>query len=418
MRLACILFFLSAIGCESIWSTSLVPNPERCEVSLAPCPAGLVCDSRSGRCASPINSQTAGSRCGTPWRTGSAAASFANHMIPVASGQGGDLVSISLGDFDGDGQLDLGAVSANTTLWSLRGGGDGQFSPLGMSSAGSSPRMLRMLDFDGDQRADYVISNRSAKEIRCTLSAADGQLGTTAMGSLGGLPGQFVVADFDRDGALDVVTTQQGASDLAVLTGNGKGGLSTGQNVLNTRPATVLATGDFNEDGAPDLASINTGAGEVQVYINKGSPTFQRQDLALSAELYAYWIAVGDFDCDSHMDLAVGTTGRNRILVLYGDGQGRFPGTVSVNLSAEPREIQAADLDGDGQPDIAYYDQYGDVFTLQAAANRTFPTAPQAIAGPTATASLQVADVNLDGRADLVMAHQYLSVMTLVNTTP
>lgn len=418
MRRAWLLLCLCVLGCESLWTSSLVPNPERCDVSGAPCAAGLICDNGSGRCVSPFASPTADLRCVSAWRTGTAPASFQNFSLPVASGTGGDLVSIAIGDLDGDGRLDLGAASLNTTLWSFRGSGDGQFTPLAMNSAGSSPRMLRLLDFNRDRRADFLISNRTSKDIRCTLTAPDGQPASSTTGSLGGLPGQFVVGDFDRDGNHDVVALQQGASDLAVLLGDGAGNLATGQNIQNTRPATVLSSADFNEDGAPDLVAINTGAGEIQIYLNKGSPTFQRQDLALAGELYAYWVTVGDFDCDSHMDLAVATTGKNRIVVLYGDGQGRFPATVSLNLSAEPRELQAADLDGDGLPDIAFFDQYGDVYLWASAPGRMFTTPAQAIPGPKATGSLQVTDVNTDGRVDLAVVHQYLSVMTLLNTTP
>jgi len=417
MRLAWALACLCTVGCDALWSSSLVPNPDRCEAGLIQCPAGLVCDSGNGRCVSPVNQATAAPRCGSPWRTGTAPASFQNLSLPVATGTGADLASIATGDLDSDGQIDLAAVSLNTTLWSFRGSGNGQFAPLAMGSAGSSPRMIRLVDFNGDHHADYLLSNRTAKEIRCTLAAADGQLLSTSTGALSGLPGAFVIGDFNADGASDVMTTQQGASDLAVLHGNGRGELATGVNLTNTRPATVLAAGDFNEDGALDLAALNTGDVQLQVYINSGSSSFMRQDISLAGELYAYWLTVGDFDCDGHLDLAVATTGKNRIVVLYGDGGGRFPASVSVNLVAEPREMQAGDLDGDGLTDLVYYDQYGDLFVLPAAANRMFPTAPQAIAGPKASASLQVADVNLDGRADLLMVHQYLSVMTLLNTT-
>lgn len=418
MRLASLMVCLCLLGCEALWNTSLVPNPERCDVSPEPCGTGLVCDSSSGRCVSPLNEPSTSPRCGVPWRAGQAAASFQLRPLSVATSTGADLISISVGDLDNDGHVDLGAVSLNTTLWSFRGSGDGSFVPLAMGSGGSSPRMLRLVDFNADRRADFLISNRSAKELRCTLAAPDGQFATSATGAVSGLPGHFVVGDFDQNSTLDVVALQQGASDIALLLGDGQGGLGAGQNLSNTRVGTVLTSADFNEDGAPDLAAINTGAGELQVYLNRGSPSFLRQDLPLAGGLYAYWLTVGDFDCDGHADLAIGTTGQNRILVLYGDGQGRFPATVSVNLSAEPRELAAADFDGDGLIDIAYYDQYGDVFLLQAAPSRQFPSAPQAIVGPKATASLQVADVNLDGRADLLMVQQYLSVMTLLNTTP
>jgi hypothetical protein len=64
-------------------------------------------------------------------------------------------------------------------------------------------------------------------------------------------------------------------------------------------------------------------------------------------------IAVADFDGDGEMDLAFSMYESNLIEVWKGDGKGNFsPWRRSQAMGRIPYHLKAADLDGDGRPDI------------------------------------------------------------------
>lgn len=74
--------------------------------------------------------------------------------------------SIDVGDFDGDGSLDI--VTANVTdnsIAILRGNGNGTFNTAVTYSAGTDPRFLVAADFTGDGVLDIATANASTSRI-------------------------------------------------------------------------------------------------------------------------------------------------------------------------------------------------------------------------------------------------------------
>src|SRR5262249_50412345 len=63
----------------------------------------------------------------------------------------------ALGDFNGDGKLDVvTANSASGTVSLLLGDGNGTFAPAQQFAAGPSPRTLVVADVNGDGRPDVI----------------------------------------------------------------------------------------------------------------------------------------------------------------------------------------------------------------------------------------------------------------------
>ena len=143
-RWVSLLAFL--IGCDSLWASSLIPNPDRCDVSPSVCPTGQVCDTSTGRCVAVPSPDSTSNRCGTPWRTTSGAFSFQAKPLLVSMGTDGDLVGVALADVDGNQVPDLAAVSASMKLWSYLGAGDGQFTAHATSTLTGTAGMLRLAD--------------------------------------------------------------------------------------------------------------------------------------------------------------------------------------------------------------------------------------------------------------------------------
>jgi hypothetical protein len=228
--------------------------------------------------------------------------------------------------------------------------------------------------------------------------------------SVPGSPASVGLGDLDGDGHLDVAAPVPFESSVSVLMGDGTGTLSPAQAVTSpdlNAPTSVVVL-DANEDGSLDLAVSNFGGGSVTVLRNDGSGRFPGSPATtLLPGFSPYAMAGGDFDDDGHADLAaIGfTTEGYGWVALFGAGDGTFEDALFVPSGGELRNLVAADLDGDGDDDLAFPIAAGNTVSVSLSnGDRSFAGAVgYDSADHPQPAGIAAADLDGDGDLDLVV---------------
>jgi hypothetical protein len=272
-----------------------------------------------------------------------------------------------------------------------------------------------VVDFDHDGKLD-IVGAKGDGRISLFLGAGDGTFAHARDFPGGEGPPRIAVADLNGDKRLDIVLTHYGTTDagftgsddVVVLLAKKDGTFKRLVRPAGSSPG-ALAIGDFNNDGKPDLATANN-ADHASIFIGHGDGTFDDPlDVPISAP-YASGIAAADLDGDGNLDLATtnsligsGRSARSAS-VLLGRGDGTFdPATQYQVGSPQPVLPVIVDLNGDGALDIAMPGGWPteNVSILFGVGDGTFRWSVETKVGQNAH-SLVATDLNGDMYPDLV----------------
>ena len=262
------------------------------------------------------------------------------------------------GDVDGDGELDVAFLDAASgsdlvDLVVLFADGSGGFNAVRnrISSSPDQPVALALTHLDADGHLDLVLAVQppDATEgwVNSFLGTGTGTFVPAASDvPVGRLPRRVVAADWDEDGAVDLAVACSGSQDVTVLLGDGLGGLAPGGSFAEGTQTYNLAPADFDGDGHLDLAVGRTPSAPLLVLFGDGQGGFAVTSFGASAHRFA--VAAADVDGDGAPDVI---SGNAEARVFYNDGAGGFvTETVFDNLSTS--SVDAADLDGDGVAEV------------------------------------------------------------------
>lgn len=285
--------------------------------------------------------------------------------------------AIAVADFNGDGKTDValtnrGPFAVSIYLNNSAGPGSLQLAKPTSHMLLQDPLSLTVGDFDGDGRADIAVvgaTNPGTVSVllnRTAANATDAKFDPPVSNGPFQTPTFITAANLNQDSLADLIVLNQGDRTVRLLIGNGDKSFRPTSVQMRSAPV-AAAAGHLNpeQDAFLDIA-VASDAG-VDVLLNgQGQGQFTATHYDLPAPVTA--LAIHDLNRDGLPDLLLGLFDK-RVGVLLNPGRGDFTAARLIPLLTggevgNPRSLLVADLDGSGadRPDLSliYWDR-GDV---------------------------------------------------------
>ena len=349
---------------------------------------------------------------------------LAGRLVPVG-GRASDAAPPVAADLDGDGLTDLvfgntatpGATAGLTVLFGRSAGLYAEPVTVGGFAAA---QVGGVGDFDGDGRLDILVLDLDGPAVQTLLGRGDGTFTAGPRTVVAGINAVFTrpaVADFTGDGRPDVVLhdpfnrrlvfLQNQGGTLAVVEQPALAGLAAGR-------TKSVAVADLNGDGKPDLVVGIDEFGKparVAVCLQSAAGGYLPPvEYAVQAgpggvaSPFPTLVRVADVTGDGKADVVVGNA--SAAAVLTGDGAGGLTARPAFRLDGFSGSADAgfdlADLNGDGRADLVW--QQGTTLMVSGGqADGSFTAAARLVATNSADGQILLTDVTGDGATDLVV---------------
>jgi parallel beta-helix repeat protein len=390
--------------------------------------------------------------------------------------------SISTSDFNGDGRLDLATANElGGSIAVLLGDGDGTFQPFLEYATGNGPHWLAGGDFDGDGDIDLCTADHSDNAVSILLNS-------DALTIVGTVPSQFeldvqkstnITAAFSTDiipstidstsfmvfgthsGPHSGILSYDGDSltatidpntdfidgeivtalltkDIQATTGVYLQGFAWNFTTEVTTPSSGtfggaidytagteprgMFTADLDSDGDIDIITVLSNypsPGALSVLLNNGNGTFgspSQYSLGAADPLSVYG---ADLDGDGDIDMATAHNepGTSHLVIMKNNGSGVFSLYASYAPAVLGQDISGGDFDLDGDIDLVMGDSWGSypcVLVMINNGNGNF-SGPYAYSTGFHTRGLSTADVDNDGDIDIIVSDNASSISVLYN---
>lgn len=331
---------------------------------------------------------------------------------------------LALGDLDNDQNMDLAVACYRSQSYPpypdwrkfvlYNRGGQLQTTPGWWSRDSTSATEVRIADFNNDNHPDLFGGNGDASFppdaiyfglAGDSLSRTVGWTATNSTWTTG-----VAVCDFDHDGDVDVATSNQGVAPNAnrpvhiFRNNNGSLERSPSWSSSTSEISSAIAWGDIDNDGFEDLAVSKWVNFRSCVYHNDSGNVYTSPSWNGNTTQGQKGVALADVNRDSLLDIAIGGSIPTQMYLNTGGSFGTVPAWESQNAYHGTQDIAWADIDEDGDPDLATAEFSTGQFRIYLNRNGQLDQAPSwQYDSPNVGTALAFGDINRDGHVDLVI---------------
>jgi hypothetical protein len=282
---------------------------------------------------------------------------------------GARVSGVLLEDIDGDQDLDA-VVGVTSSIRVFRNQGDGTFEMF--ETFEDFGGAFSLGDFNGDGNIDLVSTDLAKGSLRVRANPGDGRFLDSTVFSFDLVPELITAGDFDGDDDTDLVLFDSGSRRVVALwsaeIGPSLNGLFQLENLdfpveRSTSPAAgrphAITLGDLDGDGLPEVITANGGDGSISVLHNRGDGTVEFAERYEPGNGHTLSITAGDVNLDGHTDVVATNRDQSVLRVLLNDGEGRLGAPIDYEAPLNPLQVLLRDFDGDGAPEVVTANQSG-----------------------------------------------------------
>lgn len=264
--------------------------------------------------------------------------------------------NVLIGDMNGDGLPDMiGTTSIRRTIYYIENEGGGAYRSRPISQ-GSDDIVLRgavLGDFDGDGDMDIVTASKVDNRISLYSNDGTGLFTYSILfTSMSAIMNQLKVVDFDNDMDLDILGVQD--KKLMLLSNDGSGNFSMStlyEDASLAETVYAYSMGDMDQNGWVDvLLSITGSPNYFLALYREGTSTLSLDSIETSSST-AYTELV-DINGDEVPEIIGYREASDKVRGFERTDSGYVELTITPTESVAYKRMKAADLDGDGDMDL------------------------------------------------------------------
>ncbi len=285
----------------------------------------------------------------------------------------------------------------------------------------TAPAHLGVFDCNHDGLPDLLVTDMNEGRLYVLLGSEDGEFNKSSESPFpaGHHPGELAVADFNADGHADCAIANHDIEYVTVLLGDSTGAFAPAPAspltvASDPHPHTIRAA-SINSDNRIDLIIDSPNDHALIILYGDGAGRFTAADSLVPVGGRPYHtVAAGEVNLDGCTDLI--TPNQDAISVLLGDGQGAFVhADGSPFPAADPFSVAIGDVNGDGCDDICCTHYHSNNVTIILGGEEIHPPDVSPVVVGEAPYGIIVADVYGNTNAEIIIGHYETGMITILS---